>query len=113
MLFGNVVVNQSRQQVLTVTNTGTVTLTITSNALGDTSVWATNTGTCLPSASVAPGGTCTITVAFSPTAAINKATTLTVTSNAPSSPDVINLSGSGILVPTTATGVILQGVAIQ
>ena len=113
MAFGNVVVNQSRQLTLTITNTGTVTLSISANALGDTSVWTKNTSTCLPSASVAPGGTCTIGITFSPTSAVNKATTLTVTSNAPSSPDVINLSGSGILVPTTSTGVILQGVMVQ
>jgi hypothetical protein len=96
MAFGNVTIGSPSTQTLTITNVGMATLVVTANGLGDTTVWSKNTSTCVPTPNVAPGGTCTIGVTFSPTATGLKTTTLSITSNAPSSPDIINLSGTGV-----------------
>jgi trimeric autotransporter adhesin len=58
-------------------------------------------------ASVAPGASCTVTMAFAPSGAGAATGTLTVVSNAPTSPSVVALSGTGSLtaVPVLAWSV--------
>src|SRR5439155_25240257 len=80
----------SAAQAVTLTNTGSATLTITSiTASGDFS----QTNTC--GSPVIIGGTCTITVTFTPTVAGSRTGTLSVTDNASGSPHTAALSGKG------------------
>jgi archaellum component FlaF (FlaF/FlaG flagellin family) len=87
------VFTNSKPQNVTLTNTGTGTLTIASIAVTGQ---FTQTNTC--GTSVAPGASCTINVTFRPT---NKGTltgTVTVTDNAPGSPQTVSLTGTGTYV---------------
>jgi trimeric autotransporter adhesin len=82
-------------QSLTLTNTGDAVLTISAvtfigaNA-GDFPIEGNTCGN-----SVAAGGNCTISVSFSPSASGSRSATLQVVSNAASSPDSIQLLGTG------------------
>lgn len=81
----------SGPQTLTLSNSGTAALSITSIAAsGDFS----QTNTC--GTSVAVGGSCTISVSFAPSATGARSGTLTVTDNAAGSPHTASLSGTGI-----------------
>ncbi len=75
---------------MTVTNSGTTTAAVSGVVVtGDFS----QTNNCT---SVAVGGSCTVTVKFTPTAAGSRTGTLTVTSNANNSPAIVALTGTGI-----------------
>jgi Beta-propeller repeat/Abnormal spindle-like microcephaly-assoc'd, ASPM-SPD-2-Hydin/Cep192 domain 4 len=81
---------QSAAQSVTLTNAGTVTLDITGiSTLGDFSV-TNHCGT-----SVVAGGSCSLVITFSPQAAGGMAGQVTLTDNAPGSPQVITLTGTG------------------
>ena len=83
----------SASMMVTVTNTGMGALTISSVAAGGNKPGDfTNTNTC--TAAVSDLGTCTISVTFNPTAAGPRSETITLTDNAPNSPQVINVSGT-------------------
>lgn len=87
---GTVVGSSAPAQAVTVTNSGTATATVSSvTASGDFS----QTNNCT---SVAVGGSCTVTVTFTPTTGGARAGTLTVTSNANNSPLTVGLAGNGI-----------------
>jgi hypothetical protein len=79
-------------QTLTVTNTGSVTLTITAvtASAADFGVLSNCTNP------VAPGSNCTIGVFFSPTAGGTRTGTLKITDNAGNSPQTVTLTGSGL-----------------
>ena len=82
-------------QSVIVTNSTSTFLTFTNIATtGDFAVAASGT-TCSTSAPVAPSGTCVINVTFSPTAAGSRTGTLTLNDNAPNSPQMVTLSGTG------------------
>jgi len=89
--FGNQPVGTpSAAQPVTLTNSGTAALTITSiAATGDYS----ETNTC--GSSLAAGAKCTINVTFHPTAAGTRSGQLTITDNASGSPQKVTLSGVG------------------
>jgi parallel beta-helix repeat protein len=87
---GTIVGSTAAAQTVTVTNSGTSSATVSNVAVtGDFS----QTNNC---AAVAVGGSCTVSVAFKPTASGTRTGTLTVTSNANNSPTTVGLSGSGI-----------------
>jgi hypothetical protein len=87
---GQAVGTTSAAQTVTVTNTGTANLSITSIAAsGDFA----ETNTC--TSSIAPTATCSISVTFTPTAAVSRTGSLTVTDNAPASPQTVGLTGTG------------------
>lgn len=93
--FGNVPVGGSSvQRMLIISSTGTAPLAITSIRLAGDYV-----GSSACPASLAPGATCALTGSFRPTAAGARPGSVTITSNAPSSPTVVQLMGTG----TTAT----------
>ena len=95
--FGSVTTGTtSTSQDVTVTNTGQADLTVTGATLGGTdSGQFTITGnTCT---TVVAAGTCTISVAFAPTAAAPASATLDVAHNAAASPSVVTLGGTGVL----------------
>ena len=93
--FGNVLVGQtSAAETVTLTNSGSAALAITSIAAsGDFA--ATNTcGT-----SVAAGANCAIAVTFTPTQTGARTGTLTISDNAANSPQTMPLSGTGLALP--------------
>ena len=80
----------SAAQIVTLANTGTVTLTISSiTPSGDFS----QTNTC--GTTVNAGANCTISVTFKPTAAGMRTGTLSISDNAAGSPQSVALSGTG------------------
>lgn len=100
LTFGTQLLNTtSHPQVVTLTNTGGGTLNITSVATtGDFS----QTNDC--GSNVPPSGTCTISVAFKPLTINTLTGTVSITDNAPGSPQTISLSGVGTevkLVPSS------------
>lgn len=84
----------STAQLVTLTNSGSVSLSITGIAV--TANFA-ETDTC--GASVAAGSNCTISVTFVPTAAGPLTGTLSVMDNASNSPQTVSLSGTGVAAP--------------
>jgi hypothetical protein len=85
----------SAPQTVTLTNTGTTTLTISSISLQGGGQF-THSTTC--GKSVAPGGNCSITVRSKPTVENGTSGTITIRDSASSKPQVIELFGSGTLV---------------
>jgi hypothetical protein len=102
--FSNQILNTaSTAQSVTLTNSGTAALNITSIVA---SAQYSQTNTC--GASVAIGANCSISVTFTPTATGSQTGTITVTDNATGSPQIINLSGTGVdpsvsFAPTSLT----------
>lgn len=86
-------------QSVTLTNSGTEPLAISSITLAGT-----NPGDFALSnacgSSVAAKGSCTLTIGFTPTAAGSRAASIQITSNAPGSPATILLAGTGVAVAT-------------
>jgi len=95
--FGNQFVGStSSKQSVTVTNTGSAMVTLTSiKASGDFA----ETDTCangIPAKTVdTPNNFCTISVTFSPTATGARAGAITISDNAPASPQAVTMSGEG------------------
>jgi hypothetical protein len=90
--FGNQsVCTTSNPQSVTLTNTGTTTLTITSIiATGEFN----QTNTC--GGTLAPGTGCTISVTFTPAVSGSRTGAITVTSDATGSPHAVALTGIGV-----------------
>lgn len=94
---GQLVGTKSPAQIITLSNTGTAPLTISSVALsGAESADFTETSTC--GTSVAAGSNCTISVTFTPAATGSRSATLTITDNnnaVSGSAQIVSLSGTG------------------
>lgn len=92
-------------QRISVENTGTATLDVGTVVLGgtDPGAFAVSANTC-DGASLAPSANCAVDVTFDPDAQVAYAATITIPSNAPGSPHVVALSGSG--APPTAAPVV-------
>lgn len=93
----------SSAQTLTLTNSGTAALAVTTIA---TSGDFAQTDTC--GMSVAIGAKCTIAVTFTPIVAGTRTGTLTFTDNASGSPQIVVLSGTGAVSVVTAPAVALS-----
>src|SRR5438270_3030429 len=91
LTFGNQTVGtSSAAQTVTVSNTGSAALTITSIvASGDFAA----SNTC--GGSLAAGGNCSISVTLTPTASGTRTGSLSVTDNATGSPQTVSLTGTG------------------
>jgi Ca2+-binding RTX toxin-like protein len=88
---------------VTLTNSGNAPLSITGIALGGANPGDfTRGGTCNAPSSIAAGGSCTITLSFSPTATGARSASLTITTNAAGSPHTISVSGNGTAPPPIA-----------
>jgi uncharacterized repeat protein (TIGR01451 family) len=98
--FGSQMVGTtSNTQLVTVTNPGNATLTFLSiRASGDFS----ETDTCANG--VAPNASCTLSVSFTPTAAGPRAGAITISDNAPGSPQSVTLSGQGTDIVISVPG---------
>ena len=95
--FGNIAVgSSSAAQTFTVTNTGLANLVIGTIALTGTDPlqFHIQNDNC-SGHTVAPSGTCTVQAVFSPTSAGGKNANLSIQSNAPGSPTLVPLSGTG------------------
>src|SRR5947209_420014 len=91
-------------QTVTLTNSGTATLSITSIALaglnpGDFAIAAGTT--CTNGATVEAGASCLLNLTFTPTAASARTATVTITDDAPGSPQSVSLAGTGIVPAVT------------
>src|SRR5207245_2305821 len=89
-------------QTVTLTNSGTATLSITSIALaglnpGDFAIAAGTT--CTNGATVVAGASCLVNLTFTPTAASARTATVTITDDAPGSPQSVLLTGTGVTPP--------------
>jgi HYDIN/CFA65/VesB family protein/centrosomal CEP192-like protein len=102
--FGEQVVDtESTARAITVTNSGTESLSISAVALGGDNSTSYNKNDNCHAATVAPGDSCTISVAFTPTADGSLAATVSITDNSASSPQSVSLTGIGI-APTSSSG---------
>ena len=98
--FGNQAIGlKSSASPVTVTNSQTTALTIKSitSSLGD---YTTATTCPLTPSTLAAGGSCTVSVFFTPAAAGSRKGTLTISDNASNSPTV-SLTGTGVIAATT------------
>jgi hypothetical protein len=93
----------SAAQSVTLSNTGSTALSI-SSIVGSAPYAQTNT--C--GVSVAAGGSCTISVTFTPTVTGAQTGTITITDNASGSPQTVNLTGTGTAVLPPAPAVTLS-----
>jgi hypothetical protein len=116
LAYGSQLLNvTSAAQTVTVTNTGSSSLTVSSVTLAGTNPgdFAVSSNGC--STAVAPAGTCTITVTFKPTVLGGRSAVLQIASNASNGTRSVTLSGTGIapavgVSPTTlAFGNQVQG----
>src|SRR5579862_8372408 len=97
LTFGNQAMSTaSAFQTVTVTSTGVIDLsfsgvTFSGSNAGD---FSKTTDTC-SGAAVLPNGTCSVSIAFTPTATGSRTATLNFSDNAPASPQSVSLSGTG------------------
>src|SRR5215472_12770414 len=91
--FGNVTVGVSNSQTMTIQNPGTAALTLTQATLAGTGYGM--SGLALP-LSLAPGGSKAFNISFAPASANNLSGSLSLASDAPTSPTTIAFSGTGI-----------------
>src|SRR4030095_12129515 len=95
---------RSRAQIATLTNTGTTELTISNIETSGDSVVKDDCG-----ASLLPGATCTLKVAFRPTAIGVRTGAVTITDDAANSPQTIALTGTGTVVELSPTSLDFPG----
>src|SRR5439155_2204713 len=88
----------STAQTVTLTNSGPITLTISSIAASGDFVQNNNCGSSLPA-----GESCTIRVAFSPSDKGGRSGAVTITDDAANSPQTITLTGTGTVVQLSPT----------
>jgi hypothetical protein len=91
--FGNVAVGVTNTQTLTIRNAGTAALNVSQASLAGTGF--TSVGLALP-LSVPAGGSSSFNIGFNPASAATVTGSITLISNAPNSPLVVSLSGTGI-----------------
>ncbi len=107
LAFGSQTLNTtSSAQTLTVTNTGTNNLTISSVAIGGTDPgdFAMTDADYCTGANLSTNGTCTVGVTFTPSAAGSRSASLIFTDSASGSPQTVNLTGTGLNpVPTISS----------
>ena len=102
LAFGNVVVGNTSTKTETLSNTGGASLSIASIAISGTNAARYSQSNNCP-ASLAVGASCAIHVSYSPGAPTTDSATLSVSSNVPSSPDTVALSGTGTDTAPTAS----------
>jgi len=104
----------SSLQSVTLANTGNIPLTIAIGIAGTNSSDFAQTNNC--GSSVAPSRRCNIRVTFTPTAAGDRNAVVSITDNAPNSPQSIPLTGVGVLPAVTLSPTTLnfgnQGVGV-
>jgi len=100
----------SSAQTITLTNNGGVALAIQSMApTGDFSIVAGSSNTC--GTSLAAGAACTLQIVFAPTAQAARTGSFTVVDNAASSPQTLQLAGTGVDFALVVNGSASQTIA--
>jgi hypothetical protein len=105
LAFGNQTEGStSAAKTLTVTNSGTTNLTITTVTPGGTNMadFIIGTDTCA-NATVSSGKTCTVSIEFAPSTTAAESATLAFADNAPATPQTVMLTGTGAAPVPTAT----------
>ena len=105
LAFGNQTEDTaSAAKTLTVTNTGTSDLTITTVTAGGTNKadFIVGTDTCA-NATVSAGKTCSLSIEFAPSTTTAESATLTFADNASGSPQAVTLTGTGVAPVATAS----------
>ena len=100
-------VGSTSQRTFTVSNTGNASLSITGVTVSGTD--ASQFTVSPTTATIAAGGSQTITVTFAPTAGGTKSATLSIAHNAPGSPSTLALSGAGSSVDFSVTNTTGRG----
>jgi hypothetical protein len=101
--FGIVAAGKTVTLPVTLTNTGTAGLTVSSIIFyGANNSAFGHSSNCGGGVSIAPGSSCTIQVTFTPPATGSYSATMNVTDTAPSSPQIVAVSGSGPLAPAVS-----------
>src|SRR6516162_4959300 len=100
--FGNLTVKTSASQTVKLSNTGTAALTISQASVSGTGFSL--SGLAAP-VTVPAGASMNFTVSFQPAAAGAASGSISITSNAGSSPAVISLTGTGVATSTPAISV--------
>jgi hypothetical protein len=98
----------SASQTITLTNSGTVPLSVNSVASGGDFAVTNNCST-----NVAAGSTCAITVTFTPTATGPRSAAITITDSAGNSPQSVSLTGTGIATPFAVTPTISSSATVN
>jgi hypothetical protein len=99
LTFSSQIVNTvSETQTVTLTNTGSATLTISS--VTGSAEFPERNGC---GASLSPGSRCAISVAFKPRAGGLRSGSLTISDNAPGSPQTVALTGTGLFFELSAS----------
>jgi hypothetical protein len=88
----------SAVQYTTLTNNGKATLNLT-NVVFSGDFAPAGLGTCGLAHPIPPGSSCTVSVQFTPTGTGTRTGSITVTDNAPNSPQVVPLTGVGVVAP--------------
>jgi Cep192 domain 4/Abnormal spindle-like microcephaly-assoc'd, ASPM-SPD-2-Hydin/HYDIN/CFA65/VesB-like, Ig-like domain len=91
--FGSLTIGLTNTQMITVTNPGSANLSVTQEA--GPSPGFSLSGLTFP-LTIAPGKSSSFTVGFSPTTSGTLSSSITLVSNAPTSPSLLTLSGSGV-----------------
>jgi hypothetical protein len=98
--FGNQMVGtRSAPQAVVLTNTGTATLRV--NSVGISAQFV-KSGNCPGSIDI--GKSCTVNVIFAPTTTGPIQGTLTLSDDAPGSPQTVSLTGTGVAAPVAESG---------
>lgn len=108
LTFATQLVNTtSPAQSVTLTNVGNGSLSITSIIAAGNFAQTNNCGT-----TVAAGASCTISVTFTPTTVNTRTGSVTVTDNAPGSPQVVSLTGTGTYITYTPASLSFGSVSV-
>jgi hypothetical protein len=105
LTFSQTVSTTSADQTVTVSNTGTAAITLSTLTLGGAQAgdFQISAGsTCTPGGSVAVSSSCLIKLAFTPSATGARSGSLTLVHNAAGSPSTITLNGTGTAAPAPA-----------
>ena len=96
LAFGTVAVGStSTAQTVTLRNSGSAALSISTIAVGNAAFVVAAGGSCAAGGSVAVGGSCTVNVQFRPITATAASASLTITHNASPTTSTVSLSGTG------------------
>ena len=102
---GQVVGTTSATMSATLKNSGTANLVLSAVTLAGANAGDfTRGGTCAQALTLAPSQTCSIDVAFKPSAVGTRNATVTASHNASPSSSTLSLTGSGLAAPTPAAG---------
>jgi len=91
--FGSLTDGQTKSQAFSITNTGTASLLVSQIAVNGNGFSV--SGLTTPT-SIAAGTSASFTASFAPSTAGNLTGSISIASNAPNSPDTVQLSGSGV-----------------